>query len=261
MTETANKRPRSVAPPKSGIRHMSPVRDLEIRQEGKNGSATFSGYAVRWDDEAEIWDWLGTFTERFQPGAFVKTIAERGPEGNGQIKFFRHHGFETMTVAAKYLALEEDAVGLRFEVETIDTQVGRDLAVEVRAGVVDTVSVGFDAIREIWDSEEEDRTILEARLWEISAINWPAYPESTIDSVRAFERLPEYLDTLLGELRAGKVISSANMTKLTEARSLLDQVIESATPEPDEEPLESEAAEQDRELDVELALRERALNL
>lgn len=258
MTETANKH--REAPPKSGIRHVSPVRDLEIRQEGKNGSAIFSGYAVRWGDEAEIFDWLGSFTERFQPGAFVKTIAERGPEGNGQIKFFRHHGFETMTVAAKYLALEEDAVGLRFEVETIDTQVGRDLAVEVRAGVVDTVSLGFDAIREIWDSEEEDRTVLEARLWEISAINWPAYPDSTIDNVRAFERLPAYLDAVLNELRQGKTIADEDVTKLTEARGLIDEVIASAdsADEPDDEPLDEE---QDRELDVELALRERALNL
>jgi HK97 family phage prohead protease len=259
MTGAAVKRE---APPTQGIRHIAPAGDLEVRQESENGTATFAGYVVRWGDEATIHDWLGTFTERFVKGAFLKTVAERGPQGNGAIKFFRQHGFETSTVAARFLQLFEDDTGLRFEVQTIDTVVGRDLAAEVRSGVVDTVSFGFDAIQEIWNADEEDRTVLEARLWEVSAVNWQAYPNSKIDSVRAFERLPAYMDNLLAELRAGKVISAANMNKLTEARELLNQVIDSAseaTPEPsDDDSLDSDA---DRALTQELAMRELEVQL
>jgi HK97 family phage prohead protease len=251
MSEIAEKRK---APPKTGVRHYAPARDLEVRQEGENGTATFGGYAILWEDPTEILDWLGSFTEVFVRGAFKKTIAERGPKGNGQIKFMRQHGLDSFVIAARYTDLSEDARGLRFEVETIDTTVGRDLAAEVRAGVIDTVSVGFDAVREEWDSDEEKRTVLEARLFEISAVNWPAYPNAKIDSVRAFERLPAYLDALLTELRAGKVLSAANMTKLNEARDLLNQVIASATPEDSPGPNEDSPDEEDA-MDAEITLR------
>lgn len=255
---------RKQPPPTKGLRHYVPARELEVRAaqdeqgEGTN-SAIFSGYAILWDEETLIYDWIGSFTEVFTRGAFKKTIAERGPLGNGQVKFMRQHGFDSFTIGARYLVLEEDDKGLRFEVETIDTTVGRDLAAEVRAGVIDTVSIGFDAIREEWDNEEEKRTVLEARLFEISAVNWPAYEGAKIDSVRAFERLPAYIDTLLEEIRAGKVLSTANMNKLEEARDLLTTVIDSAKPEsePDKDPPDSE----EKALDIELALRERELQL
>ncbi len=237
MGDTVTVADKRKAPPKTGVRHYAPAQDLAIRAETEGGGVTFGGYAILWDDETEIFDWLGSFTEVFKRGAFAKTARERGPKGNGQIKFMRQHGFDSFVIGARYLDISEDARGLKFEAETIDTTVGRDLAAELRAGVIDTVSVGFDAVREEWDSDEEKRTVLEARLFEISAVNWPAYPNAKIDSVRAFDRLPAYLDALLEEMRAGKVLSSANFQKLTEARDRIEEVISSATPEdtgPDE---------------------------
>ncbi len=255
MTEIANaQRQKKRQPPKMGIRHYVPARDLEVRQEADDGSVTFSGYGVLFDDPTEIRDFFGSFTEVFKRGAFLKTISERGPQGNGQIKLLRGHDAFS-AIAARYLSLEEDARGLRFEAETIGTTTGFDLAAELRAGVIDTMSIGFDAIREEYDSEEEKRTVLEARLYEISAVPWPAYEGAKIDSVRAFERLPEYLEALLQEIREGKVLSNANFARLTEARDLIDGVIQSAQPEPAEEPLEEDA------LDIEFALREAELNL
>ena len=254
MSEVAEKRK---APPKTGVRHYAPAQDLAIRQEGENGGVTFGGYAILWDDETEILDWLGSFTEGFKRGAFKKTAAERGPKGNGQIKFMRQHGFDSFVIGARYLDISEDARGLKFEAETIDTTVGRDLAAELRAGVIDTVSVGFDAVREEWDSDEEKRTVLEARLFEISAVNWPAYPNAKIDSVRAFDRLPAYLDALLSEMRAGKVLSSSNFAKLTEARDRIDEVIASATPE-DSGPDEGSPDEEDRDAGAAIALADLA---
>lgn len=251
MTEITEKRRQ---PPKTGLRRDVPLRGLEIRQEGDGGLATFSGYGVLWDDPTEIFDFFGSFTERFQKGAFAKTIAERGPKGNGQIKFMRQHGMDSFVVGARYLDLSEDNRGLRFEVETINTTVGRDLAEEVRSGVIDTVSVGFDAIEEIYNSDEEERTILEARLFEISAVNWPAYPNATIDTVRAFEGLPNYMDALLTEIRAGKVINATNMARLTEARDRLSEVISSATPEDDGPDEGSPDESEDRDAGARIAL-------
>ena len=248
--KTARKPPAS-----TGVRHLTPATGIEVREVADSSGATFSGYAIRWDSPTTIYDWLGSFTEVFRKGAFGKTVRERGPGGNGQIKFLRGHDMFA-AIAARYTALKEDQRGLYFEAETINTSTGRDLAEELRSGVIDTVSVGFDAVREEWDSDEETRTVLEARLFEISAVNWPAYEDAKIDSVRAFERLPAYLDALLEEMRAGKVLSSANFQKLTEARDRIDEVIASATPEetgPDEGSPEDDDERDDGDAKIALA--------
>lgn len=258
MTEVVKLRD---APPSTGIRHYTPVTDIEVRQHEEGDTVTFGGYAIVWDSPTLIRDWMGSFTEVFTRGAFAKTIAERGPTGNRQIKLLTQHGLDSYTNAGRFVSLIEDDRGLRFEAETISTNVGRDLSEELRAGVIDTVSIGFDAVREEWNQDEEKRTVLEARLFEISTVNWPAYPDAKIDSVRAFDRLPAYLDALLSEIRAGKVLSNANFSKLTEARDLISEVIDSATPAqdgPDEDPPEEENA---RDYGIELALRERGLTL
>ena len=91
MTEILDKR--QTPPPTQGLRHYLPARELEVRQESEgSGPVTFGGYAILWDEETEIRDWLGSFIEVFVKGAFAKTIAERGPEGNGAIKFMLQPG-------------------------------------------------------------------------------------------------------------------------------------------------------------------------
>jgi hypothetical protein len=62
-------------------------------------------------------------------------------------------------------------------------------------------------------------------------------------------------------MREGKVLSNTNFAKLTEARDLISQVIDEATPaEPDESP-PGEGEDGTRDYGIELALRERGLVL
>lgn len=254
--------------PRFGLRAEVPRQQFKIREAEEEGddSVEFEGYAVRWGEEATIISWFFSFTEKFRKGAFKKTIKERGPAGNGQIKFLRQHN-DRQSAAAKILELKEDAVGLWFRARTIATSVGRDLAVELREGVVDTLSVAFDAIIEEYDRDENIRTIIEARLYEISAVLWPAYAGATVEAIRqqAFEHIPDFLRMLEEELREGKVLSKANKERLIEARDRIQQVIDSAggDDEPEsEDPLEGES-ERDATLEVELelSLREREMQL
>jgi HK97 family phage prohead protease len=256
--------------PRHHLRAEVEALDLEIREaeEDSDDSVEFEGYAIRWSDEATI-GFFFRFKERFKRGAFKKTIRERGPNGNGQIKFLRQHN-DRQSVAAKILELKEDATGLWFRARTIATGVGRDLAVELREGVVDTLSIGFDVVLEEIDRDSEPvlRTVIEARLYEISAVLWPAYAGATVEAVRALDALDEgaleqFASALEAEVREGKVLSQANKERLIEARNRIQQVIDSAggddEPEPDD-PLEGES-ERDATLEVELALREREVQL
>ncbi len=246
------------------------VREAGEAEDGDDDSVEFEGYAIRWSDEAVI-GFFFRFRERFKRGAFKKTIRERGPGGNGQIKLLRQHN-DRQSVAAKILELKEDATGLWFRARTIATSVGRDLAVELREGVVDTLSIGFDVVLEEIDRDQDPvlRTVIEARLYEISAVLWPAYAGATVEAVRALDALDEgalehFVMSLEAEMREGKVLSEANKERLIEARDRIQQVIDSAggddEPEPDD-PLEGES-ERDATLEVELelSLREREMQL
>lgn len=265
MAEIAEKLPRQ------RVRAEVPVADLEVREasEGADDSVEFEGYGLRWSDEATI-GYFFRFTEKFQRGAFKKTIRERGPKGNGQIKFLRQHGADTYVTAARLLDLREDAEGLWFRAKTIDTAVGRDLAVELREGVVDTLSIGFDVVQEHVDKDQDPilRTVIEARLYEISAVLWPAYASATVEAVRGLAggELVRFLEQLEQEVREGKVLSKANRDRLEEARDRIADVLDSAggdeTPEPDSDSSSLED-ESDRAatLDLELGITELEMQL
>lgn len=99
-------------PATRGIRHLAPA-PLEIRTAEATEGAIFSGYAAVFDVETQIQDFCGDFVEVIHPGAFKKTIAERGPKkdgGNGQIKvLYKHNG--QVAIAARLHELYEDAKG------------------------------------------------------------------------------------------------------------------------------------------------------
>lgn len=268
--------------PRKNLRAYVPSQNFEVREpadgEANDGSVEFEGYAIKWEEEAQIGGFFFSFREKFKKGSFKKTIAERGPQGNGQIKFKARHPWAESN-AGKFLELKEDATGLFFRARTIATDAGRNMAVELREGVVDTLSVGFDALQELFDKEENLRTIIEARLFEISGVDWPAYEGAKVTATRSIEELPDFMEALEQEIREGKVLSKSNKVRLVEARDRIQQVIDSAggddKPEPEDEPLDggtrenpdqesTESTEEhssDATLELEFALRERELDL
>lgn len=228
MRGRRNHRMDTLAPPRRSLRHVTATPEIEVRQEEtETGGVRFAGYGVRWGEVATIYDWwFGEFTEEFRKGSWKKTIAERGPNGNGQIKYCRQHNYQ-IALAARYLDLREDDTGLYYEAETIDTTVGRDLAEELRSGVINSNSVGWDSLVEEFNHEEDHRIIIEAKGYEISAVNWPAYEGATIDAVRALEQLPGLLEVAERQLRGGAVPPGVALERMEELRDRMSTIIES----------------------------------
>lgn len=217
-------------PATRGLRHFAPTLPLEVRNAEETGGAVFSGYAAVFNTETRVQELFGEVMEIVLPGAFKKTIAERGPKeigGNGQIKvLYKHNG--RVAIAARLHALREDDKGLWFEAETIDTAAGRDLAAELRSDVVDTMSFGFDAIRQLWDETKKRRELLEVRLYEISPVNWPAYAGAKIAQVRdgvVSGDLAAGFQSLLADIRSGRVLPDEGRESIIEARALLDEIL------------------------------------
>lgn len=141
------------------------------------------------------------FNDIIEPGAFKKTIAERGPGGSNKIRVLWMHSMRE--VIGKVLRLEEhsrdmlpDYVrdrypyasgGLYAETQLVlGVQRGREAFELYKAEAMDEWSIGFDPIEERFE-ERDKRTIRilkEIRLWEYSPVTWGANPATTTVEVR-----------------------------------------------------------------------------
>lgn len=131
--------------------------------------------------------WEGHFLERFDAGAWRKTIRD----SSAKIRSLFQHGMDPQ-VGDKPLGpirkLEENEQGGYGEVDLIDTSYNRDLLPGLKADLYGA-SHRFQAVREVWDDDPEpsdanpkglpERTIKEARLMEFGPVTFPAYQGAT----------------------------------------------------------------------------------
>jgi HK97 family phage prohead protease len=148
-------------------------RAPEVRAEAGAGKVA-KGYAALFNAPADIG---GYFQETIAPGAFADAL-------KGDVRALIDHdsGRVIGRTAAGTLRLEEDATGLRFEVDLPDTTDGRDLAVQLERGDITGMSIGFAVTHDEWDETGNmpKRTIHKVELFEISAVAFPAYEDTSI---------------------------------------------------------------------------------
>lgn len=129
----------------------------------------------------------GRFLERVAPGAFTKTIGERG----GQVKTLFNHGHDNQIgekILGKIITLEERKDGAYAEIELFDTSYNRDLLPGLRAGAYGS-SFMFNVMDDAWEDRPErseanpnglpERTVRALRLLEFGPVTWPANPGTT----------------------------------------------------------------------------------
>ncbi|WHP40763.1 HK97 family phage prohead protease [Lysinibacillus boronitolerans] len=185
-----------------------PASNVEIR-EGEDGQRTISGYAVKWEMKSHAMGYFKRFKEQFKKGAFTDSMTN-----DDQLALWSH---DTSKVLGRTkngtLRLFEDDIGLRFELDLPNSTLGNDAYETIKRGDVDGVSFGFQMQKQEWDENDVDnitRTILRAKLLEISPVAFPAYPDSQVsarshdpykehveDKIRSEKRKRLYLQTLL----------------------------------------------------------------
>ncbi|MET8826531.1 HK97 family phage prohead protease [Streptomyces sp. NPDC004610] len=167
---------------------------LAIRADGGDGGGErFGGYASVFNSRTSIGNPLRWgFYEEVAPGAFTKTIGE----GDARMLIDHDSYYVVSRVSAATLALAEDARGLAVD-SALDPALSyvNDLKANVRNKNITGMSFGFQVIKDDWqliDVETKDgdsvqaelRTLREVRLFEVSAVTFPAY-EDTEAGVRA----------------------------------------------------------------------------
>ncbi|MEY9198683.1 HK97 family phage prohead protease [Sinorhizobium fredii] len=135
---------------------------------------TLVGYAAVFNSDTSIGDW---WVERIAPGAFAETI-------KGDIRALVDHDMGRVIGRTKSgtLRLAEDSNGLRVEIDVPNTTDGNDLWTLVERGDISGMSFGFRVTKQEWDETGDMpvRTIQAVELFEVSAVAFPAYDDTSI---------------------------------------------------------------------------------
>ncbi|MFD2028962.1 HK97 family phage prohead protease [Promicromonospora aerolata] len=154
-------------------------RNALLRADGDG--RTIHGLAVPFDVETEVSDGFGRYRERFAPGAFARSIAQRG----SKIKLLANHDSRVFPIG-RATSLEERSDGLHAAFTVADTVAGNEALELVRSGTVDSFSVGFAPVSERQDGNVVVRT--EVALREVSLVAFPAYPDALVAGIRSATR-------------------------------------------------------------------------
>jgi HK97 family phage prohead protease len=148
----------------------------ELRVDaGADAAPLIRGHAAVFEQLSED---LGGFRERIAPGAFAKTLT------SADIRALFNHdpNFVLGRNKSGTLRLHEDSKGLAIEIDPPDTQFARDLAISMKRGDINQMSFGFRTVNDKWQKIDGEwvRTLLEAELFDVSPVTYPAYPQTDV---------------------------------------------------------------------------------
>jgi hypothetical protein len=154
----------------------------EIRAIGEGQDVKISGYAAIYNLFSED---LGGFVEIIQPGAFSNTLK------NDDIRDLFNHdpSYIVGRTSSGTLKLTDDSVGLAFEATPPDTQWAQDMIISIQRGDLTQMSFGFRTIADEWKmvGDKVIRTLIEVKLYDVSQVTFPAYPQTSASVRSAYE--------------------------------------------------------------------------
>ena len=151
------------------------IKNTELRAEGDN-KPIIKGYAARFNSLSED---LGYFKEIIMPGAFRKTIND----GADVRALFNHDpNFVIGRTKSGTLRIVEDDKGLFIEATPPETTWAKDLVTSIKRGDVDQMSFGFKTVKDNKrvDNGQNIRELLEVKLFDVSPVTYPAYPQTSV---------------------------------------------------------------------------------
>ena len=147
--------------------------NAKIELRAGDESRLIHGYAAVFNSLSQV---MWGFREQIAPGAFAESLAD-------DIRALWNHDTGRVLGRTKSgtLRLEEDAVGLRIEVDAPSSAEAELESIE--RGDVDQMSFGFKTLEDTW-SEDEDgmliRTLKKLKLFEVSPVTFPAYTATSV---------------------------------------------------------------------------------
>jgi HK97 family phage prohead protease len=145
---------------------------VEFRKVGDK--LTAAGYAAKFNKLSQN---LGGFVEQVAPGAFSQTITQQDVRA-----LFNHDENNVLgRMGNGALRLEEDEVGLAYEIDLPATRAGQDVALLLERKDVAGSSFGFRVIEDEWGETEQGfplRTLKQVSLRDVGPVTFPAYTDT-----------------------------------------------------------------------------------
>ena len=153
---------------------------VELRKH--DGEQKIVGHAAVFNKLSEN---LGGFREIIAEGAFDNNLDD------DVRALFNHDSNHVLGRNGTTLKLSVDDIGLRYEIDTPDTQTGRDLVVLMERGDIDQSSFGFTVDEDEWEEDDDGRVIRTItkikRLFDVSPVTYAAYPDTSV-ALRGLEQ-------------------------------------------------------------------------
>lgn len=179
------------------------IRLAEIRAAAE-GDRVVEGYALVLEQETIIFSC---------DGVDYKEIIDRNALDGADltdIPFKYNHSSNVMIMARTRnhtLKVEPDQKGLFIHAELADTTTGRDMYELVRRGDIDKMSFAFTVQEDSYDKVTRTRRILKInKLYDVSAVDTPAYDQTSISARSYFEAQAELEEKAKLEEKRQKLI-------------------------------------------------------
>lgn len=145
------------------------------------------------------------------PGAYTKSIREKGKAGTNRIVHLADHTMTTECLLSRDIEFEQDSYGLKCISNIVRTQKGNDILEQYLGKAIDEHSVGFTIPKDKSKKENGVRKIYEADLWEVSSVVFGANPLTPTIGVKSFT---PYTVDHLEELEKSwqKLLKDSNMS-------------------------------------------------
>jgi HK97 family phage prohead protease len=145
---------------------------------------TISGIAVPFNSPTTVYEAGRIFDETWLPGSTKEAIARRGD----RMRLLGFHDSRAFPIG-KPTQMQDRTDGMWFEAYIADTRDGNDALELLKIGALDGVSVGFSVPDggDSWTPREDgtyDRTISRANIREFSLVNFPAFDDARVTSIR-----------------------------------------------------------------------------
>ncbi len=147
---------------------------IEFDAKAVKDDGTFAGYASTFGNVDSGYDVV-------MPGAFTKSLRDRPC---GKVKMLWQH--DTTQPIGVWMECKEDDKGLYVEGRVLkDVQRGAEAYSLMKAGVIDSMSIGFRTLESDYTSAGV-RQLKEVGLMEISLVTFPMNDQATVSSVKEF---------------------------------------------------------------------------
>ncbi len=156
------------------------IKAVSQKEEDGQQFGYFEGYASTFGT-------LDSYDDIVVKGAFTDGLGKR------KVKMLWQHG--GYDVIGSYPEIYEDDRGLYCKGRiNLGVEKGREAYALLKAGDVDSMSIGYSTKLSEYDSEKDIRYLKEIDLWEISLVTFPANDMATITDVKSIDTITSLKD-------------------------------------------------------------------